>query len=100
MGQPAFQQRLDAAALDGMLPAGIVRFPAARDVPHQAVQQQVARAGFEPGQVLHSTTCRKVDDRCRSAQMEQHPRFRRMTEQQVIHQRHERHSLATHGQVA
>ena len=99
MGQPAFQQWLQAAALNGVVAAGVVAFAAAGQLAYEAVEQQVARTGLEGPHICQATARRQGDDRRCPAQVQQQTGLARMTEDQIIRKRLQRRTLATGRQV-
>src|SRR5437867_4026961 len=86
MSQPALDERLDAAALHGMLAARVVLLAAAGHEAHEAVQQQIARRRLEAEQMARLAVARQEHDVRHSAQMHENAVLAGLVEQQPIHE--------------
>jgi len=100
MGQPAFQNRLDAAALDRVFAAGIKGFTAASKMPHQGVEKNIAWAGVKSKNLPRPRVGRQKDDTGQSAEMDQDTGLTLIAKEEMIDQRRQARASAASCQVA
>ena len=100
MGQPAVQQRLDAAALHSPFASLVARFPPTGQPLHQGVEQQAARTRLKSDQPPCPDFSWQPQDRGHASQMNQHPILAGLTEQQMFDHRRQRKALTAGNHVA
>src|SRR5262249_11370292 len=99
MRQPAFEQGVEATALDRMLAPGIESLAAASDAADEPVEQQVAGSRLEPDHIPQPTAGRQKHNAGQSTEMEKQARFVGILEKDKIDHRRERKAVAADDHV-
>src|SRR5262245_12696152 len=99
MGQPAFEQRLQAAALHRVLAAGIEGLLAATEPPHQAVQKNIARRRLKTNDIPELARCRQRHQAGQPTEMNQDAMLSGLTEEQVVDCRRQWKTLSTNHNI-
>jgi hypothetical protein len=102
MMQPALEHRLQAKPLDRIFASRVELLLAICQLLHQGVEEEIARSGVEPCDLLYATISWQIDELGHRAEMDHQAIFVRVIgmEKDVVRQGGERHTDASRRKIA